>query len=55
MPKLESLAQCTGEAKFISDIDEHGMLHAVFVLTTEGNASIRKINMTEAMVDCSFN
>ncbi|OQV18654.1 Xanthine dehydrogenase [Hypsibius exemplaris] len=49
MPKLESLQQCTGEAKYISDIDEFGMLHAVFATSTEGNASIFKIDPTDAL------
>lgn len=50
IPKLESMVQCTGEAKYISDAMEDKMLHAAFVLTTEGNATIYRIDATEALV-----
>ncbi|XP_055352624.1 uncharacterized protein LOC129598650 [Paramacrobiotus metropolitanus] len=49
IPKIESLAQCTGEAKFISDIEQEGMLHAAFVLTEQANASIYRIDASDAM------
>ncbi|GAV07056.1 hypothetical protein RvY_16943 [Ramazzottius varieornatus] len=48
LPKLESLVQCTGEAKFISDIEEERMLHAAFALSTEGSATIAGIDTTVA-------
>ena len=50
MPKLESMIQCTGEAKYSSDIEQEGMLHAAFVLTTLANASIYKVDTKDAMV-----
>ncbi|OQV23095.1 Xanthine dehydrogenase [Hypsibius exemplaris] len=49
MPKLESMAQCTGEAKYTSDIELEGMLHAAFVLTTLGNAAIFEVDIKPAM------
>lgn len=49
IPKLESLVQCTGEAKFISDEDSATMLHAAFVLSEQANADILKIDGTSAL------
>ncbi|XP_055348687.1 uncharacterized protein LOC129595644 [Paramacrobiotus metropolitanus] len=49
IPKLESMVQCTGEAKYISDIHQENFLHAAFVLTTEGRATIYRIDVTDAM------
>lgn len=54
VPKVESMAQCTGEAKFLSDIDREGLLYASFALATEGPAKIQKIDSVAAMVStCS--
>ena len=49
-PKLESMVQCTGEAKYISDIETEGLLHAAYVVTTQANASIYRLDSTVAMV-----
>ncbi|GAV02732.1 hypothetical protein RvY_13260-2 [Ramazzottius varieornatus] len=49
IPKLESMVQCTGEAKYISDIETEGILRAAFVLTTQANASIYRLDATAAM------
>ncbi|OQV23093.1 Xanthine dehydrogenase [Hypsibius exemplaris] len=48
MPKLESMVQCTGEAKYVSDVQQGHMLHAAFTLTTLGNAAIYKVDPTDA-------
>lgn len=50
IPKVESLVQCTGEAQFISDIDNDGILHAAFALTTVANADLGRIDVTAAEV-----
>ncbi|OQV18343.1 Xanthine dehydrogenase [Hypsibius exemplaris] len=49
IPKLESLVQCTGEAKYISDTDSGTMLYAAFAVAERGNADIVKIDSTDAM------
>jgi xanthine dehydrogenase/oxidase len=50
IPKLESMVQCTGEAKFVSDIEHEGLLHAAFALTMEASATIWKIDTSAALV-----
>ncbi|GAU99071.1 hypothetical protein RvY_10117 [Ramazzottius varieornatus] len=49
IPKIESLIQSTGEATYVSDIDHEGVLHAAFALSTEGNATIFKIDKAPAL------
>ena len=50
IPKIESLALCSGEAKFPSDIEQDGILYAAFALTDRGNARIAQINTHKAEV-----
>ncbi|XP_055348665.1 uncharacterized protein LOC129595632 [Paramacrobiotus metropolitanus] len=49
IPKIESLAQCTGEAKYISDAFGSHILHAAFVLTTTANATIFRVDTASAL------
>ncbi|XP_055329954.1 uncharacterized protein LOC129582465 [Paramacrobiotus metropolitanus] len=49
IPKLEAMAQCTGEAKFISDIEQDGLLHCAFALTEQANADIHNIDISAAV------
>ncbi|GAU94198.1 hypothetical protein RvY_06020 [Ramazzottius varieornatus] len=49
IPKLESVVQCTGQAKYISDMDSSTMLHAAFVLSEQGSADITQIDSTNAL------
>ena len=48
------MVQCTGEAKYVSDVDSGPqMLHAALTLTAQGNASIYKVDTTDALVRIS--
>ncbi|XP_055623208.1 xanthine dehydrogenase-like [Toxorhynchites rutilus septentrionalis] len=50
VPKIEGLAQSSGEAEYIGDIPERpNELHAAFVLATEIQSRISKIDATEAL------
>ncbi|XP_039453634.1 uncharacterized protein LOC120432483 [Culex pipiens pallens] len=50
VPKIEALAQTSGEAEYINDMpDRPNELHAAFVLATEVQSRIAKIDATEAM------
>ncbi|XP_055352621.1 uncharacterized protein LOC129598648 isoform X2 [Paramacrobiotus metropolitanus] len=49
IPKIESLAQRTGEAKYISDAFGSHILHAAFVLTTTANATIFRVDTAPAL------
>ncbi|XP_055348686.1 uncharacterized protein LOC129595643 [Paramacrobiotus metropolitanus] len=49
IPKIESMVQCTGEAKFIADIERNDLLHAAFVLTTQANATVYRIDTAPAL------
>ena len=49
IPKLESLIQSTGEAKYISDTESSSMLYAAFTLAEVGSADIFKIDGADAM------
>ena len=48
IPKIESMAQCTGDAKFVSDARSNDLLHVAFALATQGNADITKIDKKDA-------
>lgn len=51
VPKVEALAQCSGEAEYINDIPvQPGELKAAFVLTTVYNGSVDKVDSAEALV-----
>ncbi|CAG7825616.1 unnamed protein product [Allacma fusca] len=48
--KLEAVAQCTGEAEYINDIQpEFGELFGVFVLSTVAKASLKTVDASEAL------
>uniref|UniRef100_A0A240PPU5 FAD-binding PCMH-type domain-containing protein n=1 Tax=Anopheles epiroticus TaxID=199890 RepID=A0A240PPU5_9DIPT len=50
VPKLEGLAQASGEAKYSNDFPPFpGELYAAFVVATQPNATIGKIDPTEAL------
>ncbi|XP_055537407.1 uncharacterized protein LOC129725498 [Wyeomyia smithii] len=50
VPKLEALAQTSGEAKFCNDLPtQPGELHAAFVLATQANSRIGKIDASNAL------
>ena len=50
IPKVESRAQCTGEAKYFDDIETvTGELHAAFVLSTRANCSLGEVNASDAL------
>ncbi|CAL8110876.1 unnamed protein product [Orchesella dallaii] len=50
IPKMDSLAQVSGEAKYINDIcSELAELHGAFVVTTVGNATIKSVDASEAL------
>lgn len=45
------LVICAGEAEYVNDIQpQAGELFGAMVLTTVGNATLRKIDATEALV-----
>lgn len=51
VPKLEGLAQTSGEAKYTNDFPPFpGELYAAFVVATQLNSTIGKIDPTEALV-----
>lgn len=55
VPKIEGLAQSAGEAEYIADIPTRpNDLHAAFVLATEIQSRITKIDATEALVGDSW-
>uniref|UniRef100_A0A182V3I2 FAD-binding PCMH-type domain-containing protein n=1 Tax=Anopheles merus TaxID=30066 RepID=A0A182V3I2_ANOME len=50
VPKLEGLAQTSGEAKYTNDVPPFpGELYAAFVVATQLNSTIGKIDPTEAL------
>ncbi|KAJ9586601.1 hypothetical protein L9F63_019794, partial [Diploptera punctata] len=50
MPKLEAVAQCSGEAMYVNDIPSiPGEKFAAFVLTTVGQGYIKNIDASEAL------
>ncbi|XP_058831556.1 uncharacterized protein LOC131690075 [Topomyia yanbarensis] len=50
IPKIEALAQTTGEAKFSNDLPpQPGELYAAFVLATQANSRIAKIDPSNAL------
>ncbi|CAB3359550.1 Hypothetical predicted protein [Cloeon dipterum] len=50
IPKIEALAQCSGEAEFVNDIPSvPGEVHAAFVLSTQATGTIANIDPTEAL------
>ncbi|XP_053662777.1 xanthine dehydrogenase/oxidase-like [Anopheles marshallii] len=50
VPKLEGLAQASGEAKYTNDFPPFpGELHAAFVVATQPNTTIGKIDPTDAL------
>uniref|UniRef100_A0A1Y9HAI9 Uncharacterized protein n=1 Tax=Anopheles farauti TaxID=69004 RepID=A0A1Y9HAI9_9DIPT len=50
VPKLEGLAQASGEAKYTNDLPSlPGELYAAFVIATQPNTTIGKIDPTEAL------
>ncbi|XP_059486225.1 uncharacterized protein LOC132202920 isoform X2 [Neocloeon triangulifer] len=50
VPKIEAIAQCSGEAEYVNDIPTiPGELHAAFVLTTISTGTISNIDATEAL------
>ncbi|XP_059486228.1 uncharacterized protein LOC132202921 isoform X2 [Neocloeon triangulifer] len=50
IPKIEALAQTSGEAEFVNDIHSiPGELHAAFVLTTIASGTISKIDSSTAL------
>ncbi|KAJ9584593.1 hypothetical protein L9F63_021063, partial [Diploptera punctata] len=50
LPKLEALAQCSGEAEYVNDIPPiPGETFAAFVITTVGQGCIASIDASEAL------
>lgn len=50
MPKLDGIYQTSGEAQYVDDSDHiEGTLYAAMVLSTNANASIAAIDVSEAM------
>ncbi|PNF35793.1 Xanthine dehydrogenase [Cryptotermes secundus] len=50
VPKLEALAQCSGEAEYVNDLPAiPGEAYAAFVLTSEGQGYISNIDPSEAL------
>ncbi|KAF4522205.1 hypothetical protein B566_EDAN007356 [Ephemera danica] len=50
IPKIEALAQCSGEAEFINDLPSFpNELHAAFVLTNQATGKISKIDAESAL------
>lgn len=53
VPKLEAIAQCSGEAKYANDMPKQpGELWAAFVLATEVHSKVSSIDPSEALVRC---
>ena len=51
IPKIEALAQTSGEAKFTNDLPvQPGELYAAFVIATKPHTRIGKIDATDALV-----
>lgn len=50
IPKIEALAQTSGQAEFINDIPHHhNELHAAFVTATQAKCNILRVDATRAM------
>lgn len=51
IPKVEALAQCSGEAKFVNDLPSFPYeLYAAFVLSTVASGEIDNINIEKILV-----
>jgi xanthine dehydrogenase/oxidase len=51
VPKIEAVAQCSGEAEFVNDIPSiPGEVHGAFVLTTVSTGTIANIDPANALV-----
>lgn len=49
LPKLAEAMQTTGEAKYVDDYDYANALHAVLVMSAQGNAAIADVDATAAL------
>lgn len=49
LPKLAEAMQTTGEAKYVDDYDYVNALHAVLVMSSQGNAAIADVDATSAL------
>lgn len=55
VPKLEAIAQCSGEAVFANDLpNQPGQVWAAFVPATKVHCKIDKIDASEALVCCKI-
>jgi len=52
IPKIEGQSQCSGEAEYVSDIAPFkGEVHAAFVISTQANCELDKVDPSEALVN----
>jgi hypothetical protein len=51
IPKIESKAQCSGEAEYIGDIpDFNGLLHCALVIADQGVGELDSVDPSDALV-----
>lgn len=55
IPKIEAIAQTSGEAKYANDLPpQPGELYAAFVLATQAHSRIAKLDASDALVCITF-